>query len=437
MSKSSSKKLNISGSVWLLVLLLALLVIASASLLGSFIKRYAAGEKNVIGVMVDAGEIRDQYDDPNLPVGAVPGVENGNGEAKWETETSVDLFKNTYTDADGKITVESVNGDKIIAPGTSNDYSFTIKNTGNISLDYTLKIEGSFKISDKQLPFYVRLRIGDEWIVGGEEEWIHLDSLGDIATSRTLPRDKSDTYTFEWKWPYDADEESDKLIGEFNDALLSADANDTQLGDFALALDTDFSLNITTSAVVTPGTLPIFGDGTFVWTELVFVCVMAGLILACMIFLILFFLNRKVYLVTFVHPSLRAFTRLDKKAAEINGKHTIYPKVRFGTHTFGVSDNTCTFKLKRGKIESGVTFGFEEDVTVVTVDRSIRALELHFTRHFHGETNATLETGDWAAIDKKRNVYTPTGVIPADPETKTNSTPNGLSVDEHGKYSIQ
>ncbi len=293
MSKKSERKRNITGSVWYLVLLLVLLVIATAVLTGSFIKRYTTYEKNVIAIMADANAAKNQYDDPNLPAGAVPGVETGGLEAKWETETSVDLFKTTYTDADGNVTVESSNGDKIIAPGTTNYYIFVIKNTGNISLDYTLLLEGIFKISDHQLPFYVRLRRNEAWIVGDKDHWVHVDQLGDVVKNHTLPRGDSDVYVFEWQWPYEVDEESDKLIGDLNDTLIAADANDTKLGDIALAVNTDFRLNITTTTVVTPGASPTYRDGTLVRTELIFICLMIFLILLCIIFFILLLLKRR------------------------------------------------------------------------------------------------------------------------------------------------
>ncbi len=437
-SKSKSKKLNIAGTVWLVVALLLVLVLATAALFGSFAKRYVSREKNVIGVMVDANDIKNKYDDPDLPIGAVPGIENGGDGLTWDTETSVDLFKTTYTDAEGKVSVESSNGDKVIAPGTANDYIFTIKNTGNISLDYSLSIEGIFKVSDEYLPFFVRLRAGDEWLVGGEDTWVHVDELDDVFAKRTLGRGKSDNFVFEWQWPYASGNDSDKLIGDLMDTLISADANDTYLGDLSLVVDTEFILNITTSAVVTPGAIATFIDGTPVLHELIFVLVMLGIILACIFFLILFiFFRRRIYFVGFVSPSLRAKTWLDDKDAEINGTYVIYPRVKFGKHEFAVSDNSCNFKLKRAKVETGVMFEMDEDVMTVTVDRRIRALELHFLRHFHGAKRATIETDVWAAIDKKHNVYSPNGITPPDPETKINRTEFGMTVNEDSEFSVE
>lgn len=58
------------------------------------------------------------------------------GNIRWDSKTGVDLFKKSYGG-----TAESLNGDKVIAPGTSNYYDFTVENNGNIPLDYTISIE--------------------------------------------------------------------------------------------------------------------------------------------------------------------------------------------------------------------------------------------------------------------------------------------------------
>ncbi len=434
----SNKKTNISSSVWIIVLVLVLLVLATSALVASFIKRYIANEKNVIEVMIDAGTLKDKYDDPDLPAGALPDMDNVSGDSSQiETETSVNIFKDVYTNADGEVVVESANGDKIIAPGTSNDYHFTLKNTGNISLDYDLILEGGLGESERKLPFFVRLRLGNEWIIGGEDKWVYIGLLGDAnPKSQTLPCKATHEYVFEWLWPLETDKQAGMLEGAPEDMLFNSDANDTYLGDFAPVADADFNLNIKTSAVVTPGAVPTYGDGTEVLTEFIFVCVMVGIIVGCIVFIILLFINRKIFLVGFISPSLNAQTKLDGKEADIVGTYVTYPKVRFGAHTLELGSNVCKFKLRAGKVEGGVSIEAEDDTTVITLDRSIKALELHFLRHFHGAKNATVEP-EWAAIDKHHNVYTPNGVTAPDPETKENRTPNGLSVDKQGKFSIQ
>ncbi len=424
-AKHNSKRLS---SIWLIVLLLIIMIIASAALLGTLIKEYVGGEKNVIAVMVDGNAMKEQYNDDSLPAGAKPNVN-----ASWETETSVDLFKNTYTNADGKVTVQSANGEKVIAPGTSNNYEFTIRNTGNISIDYTLVLDGVFKISDMDLPFYVRLRHGDKWIVGGEDEWAHVDELDKVVEDVTLPRDKSDTYHFEWQWPYEADDESQILIGDLNDALIAADANDTNIGSVALDVKTDFHLNISVSSVVTPDSIPVFADGTPIMRDFLAVTISAGLLLLSGIWLILILFRRKIYFTGIIVPAFSGEVKLGNKTSNTVNDRFIFPKARFGKRKLTIDKQECEIKFKSRKVESGVRFEVERNKTTVIVDRKIRAVELFAIKLGMGDEVA-IRQDKWAAIDKKHNVYTPGNITP--PTQKCNTTPNGLSIDKDGKLFI-
>ncbi len=419
-AKHNSNKL---GSIWLIVLLLIIMIIASAALLGTLIKEYVSGEKNVIAVMVDGNAMKEQYNDNSLPAGAKPNVN-----ASWETETSVDLFKNTYTNADGKVTVESANGEKIIAPGTSNNYEFTIRNTGNVAIDYTLVLDGVFQISDMDLPFYVRLSHGDTWIVGGENEWVHVDELNKVVEDATLERDKADTYHFEWMWPYEADDESQILIGDLNDALIAADANDTTIGSVALDVKTDFHLNISVSSIVTPGAVSVYADGTPVMRDFLAVTVSAGLILASGLWLILIVFRRKIYFTGIVEPAFSGEVKLGNKTSNTSNNRFIFPKARFGKRKLVIGEWELKISFKSRRVKDGIRLDYKGEKTVIVVDRKVRAVELHFA------SGTSIRWDKWAAIDKKHNVYTLGNMTP--PIDKCNTTPYGLSIDKDGKLFI-
>ncbi len=421
--KYSSSKFS---GVWLIVLLLLILVLASIALLGSFIKRYAAQEKNIIDVLADSNEIKDKYDDDDLPVGANPDLV-----PSWETSTSVDLFKNTYTDAEGNITVQSHDGGKVIAPGTSNSYEFNLKNTGNISLDYTLVLEGIFKISEHRLPFYVRLYQGDRWLIGGENEWIHGDLAKTLVEKSTLPSGKSVTYIFEWQWPYEADDESQKLIDDFNDTLISADRNDTNIGSVAVGANAEFRLNISTTAVVTPGADPVRGDGTRILDELIFNSLMTGLILFSGIWLILIFWRRKLYFTGLITPAFAGEVKLGKAKDSVLNNRFIFPKARYGKRELKIEDAVLKIRFKARRVKEGIRFEQDDDRAVIVVGRQIRAVELHFT---YAKGKLTVSRGNWAAIDKKHNVYTEGGIT--EPVCDRNITPDGLCIDEDNKLFI-
>ncbi len=418
-----TKKLNRISlpGLWLTVVLLIILILATLTLLGSFIMGYVGGEPNVIEVMADSSVVAQMYGDESLPGGALPEME-----ASWETETSVDLFKTAYTGPDGTITVESSNGDKVIAPGTSNTYYFTLKNTGNIALDYTLILEGVFKLADKDIPMFVRLSRDNDWIMGSADSWIHVDEMKEILESDTLPRGKSATYLFEWMWPYEMDDETDILVGDLLDTLIASDANDTELGDLYFDVDSQFVLNIEINSMITAGAFAEFADGAPIMPRFVLACTMSGLILGSGLWLlILLFVRRNIYFTGLLTPPAPGTVTLGKKDRELSMGRFTFEKTHLGKHKLTLVGSERTIRFKYNKKVVGLAITNKNDETVVLMGRKIRAVEMYFM----GGTPNPLQ---WAAIDKKHNVYTPAGMIPA--VDKANRTPGGLTVDKKGRY---
>jgi tRNA threonylcarbamoyladenosine biosynthesis protein TsaE len=97
----------------------------------------------------------------------------------------VDIFKSSYANKKGQLTVDSHDGDKVIAPGTSNSFVFKLANTGNVPLDFTLDIDAT-TTDGRELPVKVRLhRYDNTWLLGDKDTWMfipHLDQAGDKGT---------------------------------------------------------------------------------------------------------------------------------------------------------------------------------------------------------------------------------------------------------------
>gem|GEM_PF-4966580 len=202
---------------------------------------------------------------------------------QWETLTAVDLFKSAYTNESGALVVKSENGDKVIAPGTSGSYVFSVKNTGNISLDYVVRTESLFHYSDKKIPLLARLRREGEWKAGSATEWIDPDTLDGFIDRNTVKPGASVSYYFEWSWPFTADDPA---------LMAQVDSTDTYLGNQATVEQLDFILNIYTLAEITPGATPEgsgesgnpTGDSTVIWPWVVMAAVSALLLILLMIF---------------------------------------------------------------------------------------------------------------------------------------------------------
>ncbi len=133
----------------------------------------------------------------------------------WGTETEVDIFKATYENGEGFITVNSDNGDKVVAPGTENSYTFKLKNTGNVPIKYVLDIDAYITPGDNMIPIESRVnRYDGEWIVGGQKVWVDVPVLDAAEDAGTLGSGKYTYYTLDWRWPFESgNDEYDTFLG--------------------------------------------------------------------------------------------------------------------------------------------------------------------------------------------------------------------------------
>lgn len=151
----------------------------------------------------------------------------------WETETRVDIFKIAYENGEAVVTVDGM-GDKVIAPGTGNEYTFYLKNTGNVMLDYTLEIEAFFTPDTQPIPVEARLRGYDgTYLLGAEDTWADVLELNQVKDEASISVNRYAYYTLEWEWPYESGD----------------DAYDTFLGN--MAVNEDLTLTIVIRTVAT------------------------------------------------------------------------------------------------------------------------------------------------------------------------------------------
>ena len=151
----------------------------------------------------------------------------------WETETKVDVFKIAYENGEAVVTVDGM-GDKVIAPGTGNEYTFYLKNTGNVMLDYTLKIEAFFTPDTQPIPVEARLKGYDgTYLLGAEDSWADVLALNQVKDEASISVNRYAYYTLEWQWPYESGD----------------DAYDTLLGN--MAANEDLTLTIVIKTVAT------------------------------------------------------------------------------------------------------------------------------------------------------------------------------------------
>lgn len=435
--KKNSNKLN-NHILLPIVLLLIILILASSAFLGAVLKGRAGNEENVIalfpGDKISSSAVSSDY----VPAKLKPGFKAYDNKLSWDTKTDVDLFKKAYENKYGEQTVKSNNGDKIIAPGTSNTYSFSLKNTGNVDFDYKMNLKSVFKLDDVNLPILVRLNDGENWLAGSKDSFIPANKLNDIEVKGTLKVGKYITYTLEWTWQFENDDA---------DLVVLQNLNDTLAGNIEASANTEFDLTINTTAEVQPNAIATDENGKPLYDKvnknvnIIYAGIPLILSLGALIGIILLLIfRRKIYVTGFVTDYAEHIFKYKKIEDTIRfDDRFVFAKVKSGKHTFTLCSQNgnklaeFNFKLKFKKNDNGVMFDKDNDTTVITVSPKIKAIELFFDRN---SDILVVSTEKWAGIDKKHNVYTLNNISKPD-DNNCNVTPYGLAVDEHNNLTFE
>lgn len=192
---------------------------------------------------------RSAYHPANhLLLTANPGFRVEDQNTVWSGETNIEIFRISYQNGEGRVTVSSADSDKLLAPGTENTYEFALENTGNVPLEYTMDMQAYFSHEDYQIPVHVRLTDHQgSCLVGTREETVDVLALNGVSQSGTLATGYIQPYTLYWEWPFELDDEYD-----------------TMLGDLAVGEDITLTIVINTTASYTPasepGGIPQTGD---------------------------------------------------------------------------------------------------------------------------------------------------------------------------------
>lgn len=200
-----------SKNKWLILLLLLLISFASITTL-IYLDRLMNYLPNDEGSLPIVDE-----DNTNDTVGSDTVIEPGfviyDNNGIWHMESSVEIFKIAYENGEKEISVVSDNGDKVIAPGSNNSYTFKLKNTGNVAMDYDLSVKTTVS-NNLEIPMEGKInRFDGKWIYGNKENYKELKGSNMIEDSFTLGSGRYSSYTIDWQWPFEGDDEWDTYLG--------------------------------------------------------------------------------------------------------------------------------------------------------------------------------------------------------------------------------
>jgi hypothetical protein len=177
----------------------------------------------------------------NIPIGDdissdVVSSDGGEGEDnqmpldEFKVVHSKRIFCVSYANGKGETTALSDDGEKIIAPGTSWNYSFSLQNTKNFTLRYAVRTEAIIEGLDEgmTLPVLSRLKGPNGWLTKQGNQYTPVLELNDILDNGVLSPNTEAKYRLGWQWPFESG----------NDEL------DTMLGDLALEKDITLYINI-------------------------------------------------------------------------------------------------------------------------------------------------------------------------------------------------
>ena len=216
--------------------ILMVLCLITGSILAEYLVNIAWADKNLINL--DGSEAKSALltVSSNISAGAArklgfKTVSDDDAQV-WSTDTKVDIFRVSY-DESGQVTVKSETSDKVIAPGTENSYSFSLKNPRSKYVDYSMWVEAKVEPEDLDLPVNVRMS-GREgaWLLGNDTEWKKPLDLNGVREDGRLGRGQTSSYTLTWQWPFEQ----------------GTDELDTLLGDRAVGEDLDLTIVIHTLA---------------------------------------------------------------------------------------------------------------------------------------------------------------------------------------------
>lgn len=222
-----------SSSIMIIAVLIILCVAASLTVLfGRVIGYSQTSFENIMPLTSANGKTHYQATQGSSNQIETFNVQDTVNHPEFRMNAEAEIFKISYENDKGEITVKGADGntDKLIAPGTTNKYQFTLENPGNVALTYTLTMEATITGTDEIIP--VKARVWDyanNYLVGSAEQMTGVLELNTVNEKSVLGAGRYAPYTLEWEWPFEqGDDEFDTMLGNMavdDDLVLTVKIN--------------------------------------------------------------------------------------------------------------------------------------------------------------------------------------------------------------------
>ena len=138
-------------------------------------------------------------------------------------EGIIELFRIEYSNQEGELTVQGVNGENVVAPGTSVGYDIRLRNKGDVVIDFMMCPAVEFLTKDKvPVEFKVKDDFGN-YILGSDNTWVSSNDMNALAHKGTIHPGEVFTYHVSWRWVFevsDAQNGYDTYLGNQDGQVL-------------------------------------------------------------------------------------------------------------------------------------------------------------------------------------------------------------------------
>ena len=195
---------------WLLILLIIFLIIflLSTAILGSRLYDLAT---------------RDQYT-----------VDLGMG----EPDGTIELFRIEYSNELGEITVQGVDGQNVVAPGTTADYHVRLRNNDDVVIDFLMMPTVEFFTEDEIPVEFKMVDSYGNYLLGSDSHWVNADDMNQLVHKGSIHPGEVFTYHISWRWVFEVSDEQDTY--------------DTYLGSQNVEIAPGLAVGVSTEAAANP-----------------------------------------------------------------------------------------------------------------------------------------------------------------------------------------